>query len=69
MQQVGQIDPALGSEDDLHEHLSLGIPTSQDQSFGHLQPEGQFDLEHVHELFATVEFEPAVHFLLDQHSE
>ncbi|KAA6366518.1 MAG: hypothetical protein EZS28_037954 [Streblomastix strix] len=68
IQQAGHIPPALGSEDDLHEHLSFGIPTSQDESLGHLQPEGQFDLEYMHELFATVQFEPAVHFLFDQHS-
>ncbi|KAA6362653.1 MAG: hypothetical protein EZS28_041820, partial [Streblomastix strix] len=43
-----------------------GIPVNYDESVGHLQPVGQFVLEHVHESFVTVEFELSLHFFSDQ---
>ncbi|KAA6389120.1 MAG: hypothetical protein EZS28_015352 [Streblomastix strix] len=51
IQKAVKIPFALGSSVVQHSHLSLDIPTKYYGSFGHLQPQGQFDSMHVHESY------------------
>ncbi|KAA6375889.1 MAG: hypothetical protein EZS28_028584 [Streblomastix strix] len=65
IQLAGQIQFALGSPVVLHLHLSLDIPTKYYGSFGHLQPQKQFDSIYLHESYGTQELELVMCNMLD----